>query len=492
MNRMVNGWWPAAVALVALVGCGGGGGIGVGTNVAGISRLGISSGPVTGFGSIFVSDSEFGVGTASFDINDDSAGSSQSDLSIGDFVIVTFDPSDPTNAVTVFADSPVEGIVFGRDLIAGTLVVAGQTVIVDVDTIFDNSISPALIDSINIGDFVEVSGQFDADGNIRASRIEPGTGETEVRGMIETLDSGAMTLTIKMLNVNFASAVIDDRITGGNLAIGDFIEVKGAMNMNGSTLDATKIEPSGAGIAADDSIDVDMFDEIELESEGIITRFVSSTDFDVAGSPVTTNGNTEFIGGVAGDLGLNVKVEVEGKLDNSNVLVATKVDIRRANALRVTALVDSVDATGGTFDVLGITVRVDSETRIEDKSNADDNPFSLAKLVATDYVEVRGGTDISGGAAIIAAEVRRDDVPNVPGKETEIRGFVDTIIPPTSFTILGVTIEVHAGTVFRDAGGMAFNNAGDFFAALTSGDAIEAVGTESSQTTVLADEIQFE
>ncbi len=485
MMKKMLGASCATIAFAVLVGCGGDSG---GTSIAGISRLGVSSGPVTGFGSIFVSDSEFSTGTAAFDIDDDSTGSNQNDLAIGDFVIVTFDPSDPTSAVTVFADDLVEGPVFSRDLVTSTLVVAGQTVIIDLNTVFDDSISPASIDGIGINDVIEVNGQFDAQGDIRASRIEPGAGETEVHGLILNLDAGAMTFMIRALNVNFASAVIDSRIAGSMLANGDFVEVKGTITSG--TLNATRIEPSGAGIAADDDIDFDDFDEIDVEIEGFITRFVSATDFDVAGLPVTTNGSTMFEGGVVGDLGLNVKIEVEGALNAANVLVAEKVDIRRAEALRVTALVDSVNAAAETFDVLGVTVRVDEQTRFEDDSNAEDNPFSLAKLNAGNYVEVRGGTDATGGAAIIASEVEREDVPNVPGEDTEIRGPVDTVSQP-SFTILGVTIETHGGTVFEDADGMVIN-ASDFFNALAPGDAVEAEGTETSQTTLLADEVEFE
>jgi len=193
MNKITNRVLGTCLTAVAIVGCGGGGGgDGGGSSVAGIDRLGISAGPVTGFGSIFVSDDEFGTSGADFDIDDDSTGSSQSDLELGDFVIVTFDPSDPANALTVFADDLVEGPVSSRDLAAGTLVVAGQTVIVDVDTVFDDSINPPSIDGVAVNDFIEVNGQFDAQGNIRASRIEPGAGETEVHGTISALNAGAM------------------------------------------------------------------------------------------------------------------------------------------------------------------------------------------------------------------------------------------------------------------------------------------------------------
>ena len=49
----------------------------------------------------------------------------------------------------------------------------------------------------------------------------------------------------------------------------------------------------------------------------------------------------------------------------SGSITATKVDIRRATAVRVTALVDSVNAAANALDLLGITVRIDALTRLE-------------------------------------------------------------------------------------------------------------------------------
>ena len=57
---------------------------------------------------------------------------------------------------------------------------------------------------------------------------------------------------------------------------------------------------------------------------------MSSTDFDVNGFPVTTDGQTVFefeddSPATPADLGLNIKVEVEGRVDAMGVLVADKV-----------------------------------------------------------------------------------------------------------------------------------------------------------------------
>src|SRR5437588_10208100 len=68
-------------------------------------------------------------------------------------------------------------------------------------------------------------------------------------------------------------------------------------------------------------------DDRDMEREGLITRFASATDFDVADKPVTTTSSTEYRNGTAADLALNVKVEVEGMLKSSNVLVASVVAI---------------------------------------------------------------------------------------------------------------------------------------------------------------------
>ena len=198
----------AIVTIAAGCGGGGGGGGGIGGPVAGIDRLGVSTGTVTGFGSIFVNGVEFETNSAEFRI-DDSPGS-QDDLSIGDVVIVSFDPDvSPTAAKTVFADEAVEGPVDSINVAAGELVVAGQTVLVDANTSFDDSIVPRSLDGLSVGDFVEVSGLFDAppDFRIHATRIElkPTGSEPEVHGVVRSLDATAGTFRINALTVNYLS-----------------------------------------------------------------------------------------------------------------------------------------------------------------------------------------------------------------------------------------------------------------------------------------------
>ncbi|MGI9232985.1 MAG: DUF5666 domain-containing protein, partial [Woeseiaceae bacterium] len=359
------------------------------------------------------------------------------------------------------------------------IVVLGQTVLINPETSFDDSISPASIDGLSVDDIVEVSGLVDASGRITATRIEvkPAGTEFEVLGTVSNLDSANFLFNINGLVVDYSGATLDN-FSGGQISDGDFVEAKGLSLAANGELVATRVELKN-GLP-------NVGDGVHVEIQGFITRFVSAQDFDVAGLPVTTTAGTVYEGGVSGDLGLNVKVEVEGEIDSNGVLVATKVDIRRAKAVRATANVDSVNAAGNSLVMLGVTVSVDALTRLEDKSDADVRPLTLADINAGDYLEVRGGEFPAGSGAILATILEREDA----DPDTILQGFVETISNP-SFTILGVTIETDGGTVFRDVDESVMS-ATDFFNQLAPNSLVKAKGAEVSDTVISAEEVEFE
>ena len=180
MNKLTK-VLPLAIFLVTLIACSGGGS-GTAPNPAqsappptnsGPTEI-VAVGPISNFGSIVVNGVRYDTDSATF-MMDDEVGS-QSDLSVGQIVSVkgTVDASGSTGtANTVFFDDVVKGPVQSIDVASQSLVVLGQTVLVAADTSFDDSFSPASLDGVSIGQIVEVSGQFDANGDIVASRIEP-------------------------------------------------------------------------------------------------------------------------------------------------------------------------------------------------------------------------------------------------------------------------------------------------------------------------------
>jgi hypothetical protein len=480
------------LAAATLAACGGGGG---GT-VAGIDGTGITPqnppstavafGTVTAFGSVFVNGVRYDTSAASFTL--DGISGTQADLGIGDVVLVTgsFAAGSTTQATatSVVYDDAVEGRIESIDLGTSTLVVLGQSVRITVDTSFDDSIQPASIDGLAGVPIIEVSGLIASDGSIEASRIEPKpvSGEFETTGLVSSIDSAAMRFSINALVVDYSGVSQLQDFPGGIISNGDLVEVKGGTTLgaNGELI-ATRVEFKGGNISASAG------DRVEVE--GFITRFIDATDFDVSGQPVTTNSQTTIVGGEAVDLGLDIKVEAEGELDANGILVATKIDIRRARAVRVAALVDSVN--GSSFVTLGITINSDSLTRIEDKSGLDEEPFAVSNLVVGDYVEVRGTEFPAGSGQLLAGRIERED-----SGSTELQGFVTAVNEP-DLSILGVTIMTGAGTIFRDANDMAIL-ADDFFALVvaagggSAGSLVKATGQEVAPQMIAASQLEFE
>jgi len=475
--------WRISIAIFGaiLVACGGGGG----ASVAGIDGTGTPSptgaaifGTVTGFGSVIVNGVHFETNSATITI--DGEVGSQDDLSVGDVVLVrgTID-DDGLNgsADSVSFDDNVEGPVTEIDRTAGTFVALGQLVRVTADTSFDNSIQPASLDGLEVGDIVEVSGFVDTAGVINATRIETklAGGEFELTGLVSALNAGTSMFNINSLVVDFSAATLAD-FPSGSVTDGDLVEVKGTTLGAAEELLATRVEFKGNQITGN------LNDHVEIE--GLITRFGSATDFDVSGFPIVTNNQTVFEGGTAADLGLNIKVEAEGTLNASGVLVASKVDIRRARVVRVTALVDS--AGSDSFVTLGITVTVDLLTRVEDKSAQNLEPFGVGQLAAGEYVEVRGTEFPAGSGQILAGRLEREDA----DPDTILQGFVTDVTQP-NITVLGVTIMTDAGTEFRDENDAPLS-ATAFFERLAEGNLVKARGTEAADQVIDADRVEFE
>jgi|CXWL01.1.fsa_nt_gi hypothetical protein len=483
----------AAVGLTGLVvglvvACGGGG-----ANFAGIDRLGVTTGTINGFGSIIVNGIHYeddGDCQTAFDIDDSGTGS-QPDLQVGQQVAIEWSSSDDgvtRCADNVSYDDTLEGpIAAGSiDPVNQSFVVLGQTVLVDAATSFDDDISPRDLTGLADGDFVEVSGLLDGNGAVRATRIESVSAVDdglEVRGVIESLDTINKTFVISGLIVDY-SQVLNPPV----LANDQFVEVEGEDFDSGTgTLIADKVELEDDHISGSDDGD-------DGEVEGYVTRFISATDFDVAGVPVTTvDGQTVYEDGVVGDLALNVKVEIEGEVNASGVIVARKVEFKSDDDGDDDSIDGRVEAdvtgTPGatTFSLAGVTVTVTATTRFEDHTGVADQTFGLDDISAGDYVEVRGTPGV--GATLTAVIVERDDDGN-GNLEGLLRGPASLVANP-NLSVLGVPVITDGSTEFRDADDVAFPNAAAFFAALTADSEVQVQFTQTGGA-IVADEIELE
>lgn len=425
----------ALLALLAVIaGCGGGGGGGsTGPTVqpGGIQGTGRARGAISGFGSIFVNGVEYSTSGATITSNGRSA--IESELKVGYVVEVQgrVDSNGTTGTATAVSfDDDVRGPVQAVDVANSRLTVLGQTVLVDGATSFDGYANLA---AIAVGDAVVISGFRDANGDVRATRVEKtaAPSEFEITGALASLDTNAKTFLLGTQLVDYSAA---GTLTNfANPANGQLVEVRGTLS--GTTLRATRVEGKNRG--------VQFANGDHGEIEGLITRFQSNTDFDVDGTKVTTNASTQFPNGTA--LALGAKVEVEGSADANGTLVASKVSLRDAGEARVTGTVTAVDAAGNRVSVFGIQASTSSATRFEDKSRANQRPFNLTRVAVGDYVELRGA---EGAPGVVASLLQRDDAASA----IELRGVARNVdAAQLRFTLIGVTVRLANGAQCRDA-----------------------------------------
>src|SRR6266702_5631525 len=331
-----------------------------GTNFAGIEGTGGPTpadavGPITGFGSVFVNGVEYSTSNAQISI--DHQPGTEAQLHAGQVVAIkgSVNADGVTGTATeVSFDGDVQGPVTQIDLTNNTAVILGQTVRVTGSTLFDESLQPGDLTSLQNGSlFVEVSGFSNGGGEIVAARVDlkSAGSNLQVKGAIQALNTTAHTFRINALTVDYSTSS-----TMPTLANGSLVVAQGTTLASTGALVATRVEVlQGLGTTPNERLDID----------GIITSFTSTTSFVLQGQGVTTDANTQFVlHGVA--LGLNVEVDVQGTVNASGTLVAKKVELRPQSLGLVRGIVDSVAAASNTVSVLGVTVTTSASTELDD------------------------------------------------------------------------------------------------------------------------------
>lgn len=463
-----------AILAVLLTACGGGGGsaVPVGAIDGGGARNVVAYGPVNGFGSVIVNGVRYDTSQAEIQVNGNVA--TEAELEVGQLVRVVASESGSTLTASLVAyDDNVTGPVSAIDLAASTMTVLGQPVIINAGTSFDDSIIPRSLEGLTVGDIVEISGHVDSANRIVATRVEledPGS-EFEITGRVSNLDSAGMRFDINGLTVDYSQATLED-FAGGQVADGDLVEVEGTQFGTAGEFIAIRVEFED-DLFGDDDVDAD------VEIEGMITRFASAQDFDVAGIAVTTTSATTYDDGAAGDLALDVLVEVSGRFNSSGVLVADEIEFEREGTIRIDALVDAVDANAGTVTLLGITVQLDASTSMEDNTDLDLRPFAIGDINVGDWLEIRGVETGAGTNVVAASRLERDD----PESEASIRGVATGVADP-GFSILGLAIQTDGTTEFENT------SRAEFFAN-AEGRLVEADGVMSGSQ-FIASSVEFE
>ena len=434
----------ATVIAIVAVACGSGGS-GM-SQSSGTTPL-IATRTITGFGSIYVNGIHFQTTSATIRKNGQTV--DQSQLAVGEVARIKGSKNDADgtgDADEVDVDEAVIGPIDKIDTTGGTVTVLAQIVKINAGTSFSKDIQPADITGLKTGDVIHVSGMTDSSGAIVATRIEKGSASSplQVVGTVAGLNAGSHTFMINALTVDYSSANLTGFASGAP-SNGDVVEAQG------TSFDATTQTLTATHVQREMTDQEEAGDDRDMEREGLITRFASATDFDVAGKPVTTTSSTEYRNGTAADLALNVKVEVEGMLNSSNVLVASVVSFEHNGDIELEGPAANVTAGAGTLTLLGVQVTVNSSTRFEDHASGM-AMFNLSNVMNGDLILVHGYESPAGSGKVVATRLERE----VPGMTMAILVIVKgPFMAGTSpdFTVLGITIDGSAATISDGHGG---------------------------------------
>ncbi len=473
---------------VLLAGCGGGSG---GGSVAsgGIGGTGqIASGTITAFGSIFVNGIEFfDVNTANCVINGtDSTGNCQNNLQLG--MVVKVDGTingTKGNATQIIFDNDVDGPVSNLSALAPgdvtrTFTVLNTNVLIDsASTKFSGNINFSSSPSNINGHIVEVSGFLDNTGLLHATyvkekgTVQPDT-QVEIKGVVSGAPSGVGKGGTFIVNgVNNITVSTDantdlSKIPGGKVSNGDSVEVKGKLT-GALAINAKIVKPEENTIGADG-------DEVSIE--GLITTINSSQGtFIVDGQQVDTNTNPAIFSPntLKSQLAVGLKVEVEGTISGST-LIASKVEAR-GGEVRVEAIVSSV--LGNTVTVAfsngTLDIQANNQTQMEDMTNPDpnmmldSNHLDINFINVGDFIQARAFVDKNMGT-LIATELRRDVASNA--SKDILQGPIDSFVPDSSVTVLGITFTSDNNTSFIDSAENSVSSS-IFYGALQTGTTIK-------------------
>jgi hypothetical protein len=367
-------------AVAALSGCGGGGSGGGLASVGSGGTGSFSSGAITGFGSIIVNGVRFDDSQAR--ITDDEGNlHSAADLKLG--MVVAISASEVVTGVGG-SSAVASSITFGSELrgpiesISGqTLVVLGQTVRVETNTVFDNGIAGGLA-GLLVGQIIEVHGFVDpATNQILATRIErdADAATLKLQGQVQSLDTAAKTFMLGTLVISYAG-IADAALP--QLVNGLLVRVVLARSPATGTRVALSLRATARQVE----------DHAQAELEGTVTAFTSIASFSVNGVAVDAS-KAAFPRGSAG-LALGARVEVKGSTVNG-VLVANQVKLEDESEadnreFEFHGAVSNLDVSAKSFVVRGVRVSFAGPVRFDDGDAA--RLVAIAGSAAT--VEVRG------------------------------------------------------------------------------------------------------
>lgn len=470
----------AACALLAACGSGGSSSMSDTTKAPADSDQGggtapvdiVSTGVITGFGSIFVNGVEFDTNSATVD-TDESTGLGEARLQVG--MLVTVDGQVNTDGRTGAASrvhygdfmiGPVDTI----DQANYRFTMMGHDVYIDDLSMMDG----IAFSDIVPGTMLEVSGFTGGSGVMSATWISPAAADSTARvfGPVSSLDASAMTFMLGDLLVDYRAA----SLPAETMADGMMVAVSGDVPTPGNLRADRVVLRQQNHPAAGEHVVV----------EGVVESAESGGQFALQGQACVIDASTTFESGMTdGDIVQGARVHLEGMIDEDGRLLVASASMHEHADMDMVGAVSGVSMDTGEMTVDGVTFSMEPETMFVDAVDHM-RQFNLQNITAGDTVEVHG-MQLADGSYIAVSVERRDAT--LAGVLV-LAGDVMAIDQATqSFTLQDRRVRVDDATIIVSISGDNLSPAG-FFAAIAVGDAVTVKGT-ASDGDVIASEIML-
>jgi len=402
----------------------------------------VSTGAINGFGSVIVNGVRYNSDKAKILINNQVA--TEDNLRTGYQVKITgsIESNGSALADTIEFSPNLVGAITNINLTAQQLTVLGHLVQVNSATLFDAAIKPNYLAGLKLGDAILVSGFYDDQGVITATRIELNSNANrQAMGYISYLNDANFTFNIKTLSVNYSAAALSN-FNNTALAANTLVVVTGS-------LDAKGVLQAKTLVRINNSFDKDIK---SAETEGFVTRFLSTTDFDVAGTRWAAGTQTIFENGSSANLALGIALSIKGEINSTGILTAQKVEFKSAPKNEIAGEVTSItplasgNIAAGSLQISGTTIQTNSKTAFEDKGIANLKRFNFNSINTGDFLKISG---YSNQGIFIATKIERQDVKAENNTEIKFNGIITTI-GTHSFTLYGRIVLTNSETIIID------------------------------------------
>ncbi len=474
--------WLKVMLIVSLVtGCG------AAQFANGIGGTGITMGHITGFGSMYVNGIKFNTDDALF-TRDGVSSKQQSDFSTGEIVkiIGTVDQDNKTGIATevIFSDvleGPVTAILDAADI---QIEVLGQVVTITELTVLHGFKD---LEELELDNMLEVSGFIDTEGKITASSIKLLEEEfnfssiLDIEGNVSLLDANNRTFQLNdNLTIDYSNAVFEG-FSEADLQNTQYLAVFSEQNIQNGRIIAHTL------FAVDNTLEVGASYEIE----GLVTRFVSTTDFDIEGLAVSINSDTVYKNGSSQDIKLNQRAIVTGIAD-ANSIVAEQITLfDSSKEVSLEASIEAIDLTQGTIRILGETVLIDSFTLFSDDRSSNDSSnlsdsflsLNLEQFSLGDFVFINAYQNQQG--KVVATRLSKTDLFESLYLSAQLESFQADL---GIVMLFGQTVTRYTDTFYFDIESN-FITQTEFFSLLQNNPKaiIDVTGTITGNKAILAD-----